>query len=133
MREIKFRGWYDKEKRWVYGFYVDKSYWTEPDRDGNERHRSYHAIYADDGFYSVHEHTIGQFTGLHDKNGKEIYEGDMLKSNTWACDCEVVWMDGGFTLKEGETSYNLKANFSDGDGYYLDDIEVIGNIHEATP
>jgi len=54
----------------------------------------------------------------------------LLFSSDWCCNCEVIWEDGGFTLKEGETIYNLKENLTDDDGNYLDDVKVIGNIYE---
>lgn len=89
----------------------------------------------------VEPHTVGQFTGLHDKNGKEIYEGDIVK---WTDEkdrmdkfllCYVDWHKHlcKFYLSFGEEQ---KVNDSKADifemmrsGY---NYEVIGNIYDAT-
>lgn len=67
-REIKFRGKRIDNKKWVYGFLADEDYIN----DINSIDLS--SIEVDRG-------TIGQFTGLFDKNGKEIYEGDIISVN----------------------------------------------------
>lgn len=70
MREIKFRGKRADNGEWVYGDLL--------------RMHGVPYIYPDpapNGWndYEVITNTVGQFTGLHDKNGKEIYEGDVLR------------------------------------------------------
>ena len=77
--------------------------------------------------------TVGQFTGLHDKNGKEIYEGDIVQFN------EKFFTDENIFCVDYECSHRGGFSLCTKDGYYsmfgdawLEPFycEVIGNIHD---
>lgn len=116
MREIKFRGMSVHElasgNRWLYGNVCIGEY-----------------SYIED--MPVDEKTVGQYTGLKDKNGKEIFEGDIIQQNyrdvynqKQAFTGEVVYADCVYWLKNSDEYTFLY------DEHRIYDSVVIGNIHE---
>lgn len=110
-REIKFRGYSETYQKWYYGYYLK-----------NQSGDSFIRSIDDFDTYWVHEETVGQFTGLCDKNGKEIYEGDVLE-------CFDDTLNFSYKIKCVVTYCNDKAAYNI-DPYAWATIEVIGNIHE---
>ena len=144
MREIKFRGKRIDNGKWVYGNLIienacdlkdgihppnpqrifiseqDKS-WVSKPNDKSWRHQS----------FEVDPETVGQFTGLKDKNGKEIYEGDIVNAYPRNPD-KQYWR----TIIWNKELAQFQAPFSDGSGIQLFtrkqclEYEIIGNIHK---
>lgn len=134
MRDIKFRGKSFDNGEFVFG---DLTRYSEE--------MSYITVDLIEGeVYQVDSKTVGQFTGLKDKNGKEIYEGDIILDNEITFDFitadnmgDVRIISRQHTVKYNQATCGL-MRFNENSGYFTgniglysrDGLEVIGNIYE---
>lgn len=123
MREILFKGYSKEDKEWHYGSLIHtiEGYFVMPIEDGD--------------LYPVEEESIGQYTGFKDYKGNKIFEGDIVKYETYDemdtyinraevyFDTELgAWM--AHEEREEEVSSDIRLSSMDGK------VEVIGNIYE---
>lgn len=131
-REIKFRGLNPNTKKWHYGYFMVFEKYPKV-LDINYVHND------------VDAETVGQYTGLKDKNLTPVYDGDILKWKDkivlvkWESQACAFWM---CWTKEKEGKKISYYEFINADSGYVnekesmeysnDNIEVIGNIHQNT-
>ena len=123
MKEIKFRAWLKEEKKMVNVETID---FTDKSIQYLEKNEFINAYLSRRMIFDDVE--LMQYTGLKDKNDKEIYEGDILFFRDENMKYVIVWQDTAFIIKSIEIrKYSEKM-------HWLDDTEIcceiIGNIYE---
>lgn len=135
MREILFRGKRVDNGEWVEGCYARKGV----DKDTFKHFICVMTFNVNGNTYSsmfyltdieVIPETVGQYTGMTDKNGTKIFEGDILSAHLDdgypenETMLEVVWHNNGWYGKNGKF-------FDDFDNGFEKYFEVIGNVHDG--
>lgn len=143
-REIKFRAWNTEMKHMIFpSLQFGREIWpctykrvikNETNEDGYTKEIILEMVSVDHILQSP-EFDVMQYTGVFDKNGKEIYEGDIVfnhaetgvsNSNT------IIWYDDRYVIEQ----LSAQGDKDNSVGIYLelyllsDDIEIIGNIYE---
>lgn len=116
MREILFRGKSPITQKWVYGDLF--------------QHGEQRFIMADNRNTEVLPETVGQYTGLTDKNAAKIFEGDIVKTK-YGRHCKVTWFSSRcyvqWDLSPVEDKHEAPDYF---DIWDFKNLEVIGNIYD---
>lgn len=127
MREILFKAKRKDNGKWVEGYY-QKRY----DLLGNEEHLIFHAdSYTVWEYAEIDPETLCQFTGFYDKNGKKIWENDILMAHldeSYPEDATyetVEWGVAGFVTREANSTDRQYLNEFD-----TKHFEVVGNIFD---
>jgi uncharacterized phage protein (TIGR01671 family) len=132
MREILFRGKRKSDGEWIDGYYVQTNDFLD-ERKLNLIFEANSVNYPHSEIVGTHEvdpETIGQYTGLTDKNGVKIFEGDIIKfDGGWeeygGNVFEVVFTNGCFYLgRNPDTICFLLKNF-------VEWAEIVGNIYDS--
>ena len=127
VREIKFRAWdktgftfYNPERFFQIMYYDVQDTYDNCEGDSKPDHRSFGELLKDSRFI------VMQYTGLKDKNGKEVYEGDIVKTPYLGFEiAEIGWSGEGYWLKpKKDRGYWVRSL------EYGKHIRVIGNIYE---
>lgn len=142
MREIKFRAKATHNNRWYYGAYYEHINRQLCPFGDEEQKEDIEPIIITSGFadwnlprplqrVDVNSETVGQYTGIKDKNGKEIYEGDIV-----LCERNITPSIDKYTYIVGWNAEDARYNFIYKGGWSEIDacnhifMEVIGNIYE---
>lgn len=133
MRDILFRGKRVDNGEWVYGAYI-----TMHHNDGRTHIHHFiipdgsdlsYGVKVEDILVEVDGETVCQYTGITDKNGKKIFESDIVRSKRFLTNneyvyCRIVYRDSAFFVRENKPGVDYI--FGEDNNF-----EVVGNIFEG--
>ncbi|EDB1281705.1 hypothetical protein F9C47_08520 [Listeria monocytogenes] len=131
MREIEFRSKRIDNGEWIYGnlmqFEDSATFIFADERKGASTLTYAHFII--NNMHAIDEKTVGQYTGLKDKNGNKIFEGDIVDISVYdrldwsSIKGKVVFLNGAWLVEDvGHFAITLQSE--------TNEIEIIGNVHE---
>ena len=129
-REILFRAKKADGGEWVEGYVVQRyGEWFIYDINNSDTCRQNN--------YLIDEDTICQYTGLTDKNGKKIFDGDVVKDSAGVCgEVKFGLYSAGFSIPDTNQGFYIEfpeeSLYRKELGYWENKVVVIGNIHDKS-